>query len=283
MKYFDLHCDTVAKIYDENKEFDNRSLSVNRFCALHFSEWYQCFAVFIDDNIQKPFEYYNNCLSVYNDKILKNKPENLFPVLTVEGGRLIENDLSRIETLKKDGVFALTLTWNGENQIAGGAKSDADLKPFGKEVIKELNRYKISADLSHLNSKSFYKAVEIADFPIATHSCVYEVKAHNRNLTFDRIKLISEKNGIVGLCLFPEFLGSSDVYEQFYRNVCFCLNKGFEDSVAIGSDFDGCDTPLNANSIPELYKYLLNKNISENVLNKLFFKNAYNYFKQFDK
>ena len=68
---------------------------------------------------------------VRNKNELKNKPSNLTPIFTVEGGLLIEDDLNRIEALYNDGIRALTLTWNGENQIAGGADTNIGLKNFG--------------------------------------------------------------------------------------------------------------------------------------------------------
>ncbi len=283
MNFFDLHCDTAFRMYNENLGFDSENLGVNSRFLSCFEKWYQCFAVFIKEETAEPFDFYKKVLYDLRQKVFLLDYKNLKPVLTVEGGTLIENDINRIYTLKEDGVFALTLTWNGENNIAGGAKSEADLKPFGIDLIKRLNEVKIAADLSHLNTKSFYKAVEYADFPIATHSCLLEVHKHVRNINLKMLKLISQKGGIVGLCLYPEFLGSENVYEAFYKNVCLCLENGFENNIAIGSDFDGCKTPLDTGDIPRLYDYLNSRGIDAKTLDKLFFYNAKNYLKNFDK
>ena len=283
MNYFDLHCDTAVRMYLENLEFCNENLSVNSRFSSCFEKWYQCFAVFIDEKTAEPFVFYKRVLSDLRKKVINSYTQNPNLILTVEGGTLIENDLSRIYELKQDGVFSLTLTWNGENNIAGGAKSRAPLKPFGIEVIKKLNEVKIATDLSHLNNKSFYKAIEYADYPIATHSCLCEVSEHIRNINIDMLKLISQKNGIVGLCLYPDFLGSENVYDAFYKNVYICLENGFEDNIAIGSDFDGCATPLNVGDIPNLYVYLKNMGIKAEILDKLFFNNAIKYLENFDK
>jgi len=135
MDFFDLHCDTATKIYDNNTDFDNKSLSVNSSCAGLFDKWFQCFAVFIPENISEPFFYYENVIKRIKDVLSKADIKNLLPIYTVEGGSLLDRDLSRIDKLKSDNIKALTLTWNNENNIAGGAYSDADLKPFGIEVI----------------------------------------------------------------------------------------------------------------------------------------------------
>ena len=142
MKFFDLHCDTAYKCYQDSLLFTDNSLAVTQQKACSYDTWHQCFAFFIKDGTQNPFEYYKNTLNNFKCQ-LSQISDNLTPIFTVENGVLIENDLSRIETMYIDGIRALTLTWNGENQIAGGAATDVGLKKFGVDVINELNRFNI--------------------------------------------------------------------------------------------------------------------------------------------
>ncbi len=280
MRFFDLHCDTAYKCYCDNLQFTDNALAVTPQKARIFDEWHQCFAIFIKDGIQNPFEYYKNTLENFKNQ-LKSKPDNLTPIFTVEGGLLIENDLSRIEEMRNDKIRALTLTWNGENQIAGGADTDVGLKDFGKHVIERLNRFDIAVDLSHLNKKSFYGAIELAQKPIITHSCLECFNAHRRNIDDNQFKLLVEKQGIFGLCFYPVFLGDGDVFEKIYKNIFHILDMGYEDYLSIGSDFDGADMDeklYDISAVPALYEYLKSHNINENILNKIFFENAYNFF-----
>ena len=280
MKFFDLHCDTAYRCFEENLSFADNALSVSPQNAYLFERWYQCFAVFIKDGIINPFEYYKTALKTFKLQ-LKNKPNNLTAIFTVEGGLLIENDLSRIETMHSDGIRALTLTWNGENQIAGGAESDAGIKDFGKEVIKKLNEFDIMTDLAHLNKKSYYNALELADKPIITHTCFERINRHCRNIDDDQIKALVEKKGIIGLCFYPLFLGEGDVLENIYKNIFHMLELGYEDFLSIGSDFDGANMDKvlsDISKVPALYSYLKTRNINEKILNKIFFYNAYSFF-----
>lgn len=279
MNFFDLHCDTAYKCYCGNLLFTDNALAVTPQKAVTFEKWYQCFAIFIEDGTKNPFEYYKNVFKNFYLH-LKNKPDNLTPILMVEGGLLIENDLSRVESMYNDGIMALTLTWNGENQIAGGAYSDAGLKDFGKQVIYELNRFKILTDLSHLNKKSFYDCLELCDYPIVTHSALEAINIHKRNIDDNQLKLLVQKQGVFGLCFYPEFLGDGDVFENIYKNIFHILDLGYEDNLCIGSDFDGADMSeklYDLSAVPHLYKYLKSRNINENIMNKIFFKNAYKY------
>lgn len=280
MKFFDLHCDTPYRCYKENLPFCDDRLDVTMRKAMEFDEWHQCFAVFINDGIQNPYEYYRNVLDNFKCQ-LTDMSENMTPIFTVEGGLLIEDDLSRVESMHNDGIRALTLTWNGENQIAGGVNSEAGLKDFGKNVINRLNDFNILTDLSHLNKKSFYDALEIAKFPVVTHACLDFVNNHHRNLDDNQLKLLIQKRGIFGLCFYPVFLGEGDVFENVYKNIYHILDMGYEDFLSIGSDFDGAqmDNKLHDISfVPTLYKFLKSKKIDKTILDKIFFYNAYNFF-----
>lgn len=278
MKLFDLHCDTPYKCYVNQKRFDDPSLAVNKESGKEFEAWKQVFAFWISEGVENPFSEYKKMLKNFKRELDK-KPSNLTPLLSVEGGSLLDWDSDRLYELKGDGISLLTLTWNGENNIAGGVKSEKGLTDFGIEVIRKMNKLKIGCDLSHLNEKSFFAAVERAQFPLATHSNPKAVFDCKRNLSDAQIKAIAEKGGISGLCFYPEFLGG-ETFESFYKCVFHLLDKGYEDIIAIGSDFDGAqmDECLKTTSqIPLLYWFLEEKGINIAVLEKIFYKNADNY------
>lgn len=284
MNCFDLHCDTPYKCYFRKQDFLKNSLSVSGEKGSVFDDWRQVFAVWIRDDLDEPFELYKAILKDFKEK-LKNKPDNLTPYFSVEGGAVIEGCIDRLYELKRDGICAVTLTWNGENRIAGGSKTEKGLTDFGKRVIKEMNNLNMLCDLSHLNDKSFFSAVELADYPIATHSNCRAVFDCPRNLNDNQLKLIAEKGGIVGLCFYPEFLGEN-VYQKLYQNIYHLLELGMENNIAIGSDFDGADMAgglCDISKIPLLYAYLSEKGINKSVLDKIFYKNAENYLETFDK
>ena len=59
------------------------------------------------------------------------------------------------------------------------------------------------------------------------------------------------------------------------------LELGYEDHLSMGSDFDGCDLSeklADISYIPSLYEYLNSRNIDKEILDKIFFYNAYNFF-----
>ncbi len=274
MDYFDLHCDTVFEIYKKKSDFFDTSLAVN-FNKPPFLKWCQTFAFFIKDDTKEPFSLYKNMLSYFSAKA-DLLPKSLKYLLAVEGGAVLEEEIDRLYILKKDKIKFLSLAWNGETALAGGADSDKGLTSLGKKAIELMNRLKIACDLSHLNEKSFMKAVEHSSYPLATHSNCYSICRHKRNLKPEQIKAVAEKKGIIGLCFYPEFLGCN-VFEGIYKNIFYLLDRGYEDIIAIGSDFDGgkLDKRLNGiTKVPELYRYLECKGIENRLLSKIFYENA---------
>lgn len=284
MDYFDLHCDTPYECYFKKQSFSQNRLSVSAEKGAIFGKWHQTMAIWIPDDCKEPYVLYKAVMSDIKKKLV-DKPDNLKVTLAVENGAVIGNDLSLLEELKRDGVELLTLTWNGENAIAGGAKSNMGLTDFGREAIAELNRLNMYCDLSHLNEKSFYKALELAKLPLATHSNCRAVCNNPRNLTDCQLKALAEKGGIVGLCFYPEF-SLKNVFDGIYKNVLHLLELGLENSIAIGSDFDGAEMSpelVCISQVPDLYRYLCKKGIPSGILNKIFYENAKKYFETFDK
>ncbi len=272
MDFFDLHCDTAYEMYVKNEGFENNSLAVSAKLGECFENWTQTFAIWIEEKRENPFLFYKNALS----HLKKNLCGKVNPIFAVEGGSVIENDIDRLYQLQKDGIKLLTLTWNGENSIAGGAKSDKDLTDFGKDVIKEMSKIGIAVDVSHLNDKSFYSVIDRADKILASHSNCRSICNHKRNLTDEQIKLLCEKGGIIGLNFYPEFLGDN-FYDKIYKNIYHLCEMGLENNIAVGSDFDGAKMPnemQNISKIPDLYLNLKKKGLKEDLLYKIFYKNA---------
>ncbi|MBE6728291.1 MAG: hypothetical protein E7562_06570 [Ruminococcaceae bacterium] len=279
MNYFDLHCDTPYVCYKNQISFYDNKTAVSAESAKHFDVWKQCFAVWIKDDMQNPFAYYKKVLNSFKQS-LSTSPKNLIPFFTVEGGAVIEDDISRLSQLKADGISALTLTWNGKNNIACGCKEKGGITSFGKLVIKEMNRLKIICDISHLNEQSFWDVIKISNNIIATHSNCKALFNHPRNLSDEQLMAISEKNGVIGLCCYPEFLGM-DVFEGIYANIVHLLNLGLEDNIAFGSDFDGAEMDKkldSAEKIPDLMAFLLQKGLKEELLDKIFYNNSEKIF-----
>ena len=142
----------------------------------------------------------------------------------------------------------VSLTWNYDNFLAGGAKSQGGLKTAGKSLVKRLNELKIPVDCAHLNEKSFFEVVEFADKVVCTHTAFCGVRKHFRNLSDEQIKTIIDKGGIIGLAFYSDFLSDGNATERnLIEHIDYFVSKFGYDNLCLGTDFNGCD------DFPECY------------------------------
>ncbi|MGD1946136.1 MAG: dipeptidase [Croceivirga sp.] len=130
----------------------------------------------------------------------------------IENGYPIGNDLSNIEEYYNKGVRYITLVHSSNNDIADSATDEkgaehGGISEFGAKVVGEMNRLGIMVDVSHGNDSVFYDAVKLSKAPIiASHSNARAVTEHQRNMTDEMLKLMSENGGVVQLTMLADYL-----------------------------------------------------------------------------
>ncbi len=156
-------------------------------------------------------------------------------------------------------------------------------------MLCEMEKLRIVADVSHLNRKSFFDVAEQTDCPfIASHSNLDTVdtpEGHKRNLSKEQATEIIRRKGLLGVNFYTRFLQNDgeDCFDAVYRRIYEYCDLGGEDAVCFGSDFDGCsvDTRLSGiEKIPALREYLQGRGWNEPFLEKIFYKNASEYFQK---
>src|SRR3990172_9159090 len=156
-----------------------------------------------------------------------------------------------------------------------------------KELIKRMNDLRITLDLSHLNEKCFWEAIELCEtIPIASHSNARSLTNHPRNLEDDQLRAISERGGVIGLVLYNHFLKTNcenptcgeenrTTLEDVFAHGDYIINLCGEDHVGIGSDLDGAgvdDIPQDIHTIadlPKIGEFFLKKGYSEERVRKI--------------
>ncbi|MCD7709972.1 MAG: membrane dipeptidase [Porphyromonadaceae bacterium] len=196
----------------------------------------------------------------------------------IENGYAIGRDISNVERFRRKGVVYMTLCHNGDNDICDSAKGENEhngLSPFGRKVVREMNRVGMMVDLAHAGEKSFYDALEVSRTPIvSTHSSCRALCDHPRNLTDDQIRSLAAKGGVIQICLYEGFLvkdGKSSI-EDIVAHIDHVVALVGVDYVGIGSDFDGgggipgCDT---AEELMHITKALFRKGYTTDMLQKI--------------
>ena len=316
MRLFDLHCDTAGECFKQSRKLAKNNLHIDLCKGEHLDEWVQVFAIWIPDELRggAALDYFRKVHANFLEQIKLNddkieiyqefcdaeygeKKTLCRAVTACEGGSPFAFE-GGIEAAKSYGVKVITLTWNAENELGYGCQSGIErgLKSLGKLLLKDMAANKIVADVSHLNRKGFYDAIQSETAVIASHSnSVSVLEKHRkdsedkffscrRSLDDEQIKLLSERGGLIGLNFCRSFLGDEgdDGFEAAYRHLYHMLELGVENSLAIGSDFDGCEINpelCGIDKMPAFEAFLRTKGLDENMLDKIFFENANNFFK----
>src|ERR1700722_10419512 len=154
-------------------------------------------------------------------------------VLGIEGGQMINSDLQTLQKFAALGVRYMTLTHSGNVEWAdstGDIARHNGLTPFGKKVVREMNRLGIMVDVSHVSDKTFYDVLAVSRAPlIASHSSCRALCDAPRNMSDVMIKALAARGGVIQINFHVAFL-SQTFRDAERRNPQ--INKAIELEVA---------------------------------------------------
>ena len=309
-KAIDLHCDTLMKIAKTGNLDENEKSHVSLRGLQEGGVALQCFADFVPTGMfPKPVRkiataaMFNSFYKKYQ-KMMVYHNDILFPVLkkedidkcgesgkigvllTIEDGGVLGEKIENVKKFYDKGVRLVTLTWNHENAIGYPNSYEPEimnkgLKPFGKEVVKEMERLGMVVDVSHVSDGVFWDVAEMASKPfLASHSNSRAVCGHKRNMTDEMIKALADKGGVMGLNLGPEFVGAVEGVtrlEDLVTQILHIRNVGGSGVLALGSDFDGIHGALDIagpQDWPKLEAALQAAGLSDDELDMMWYTNA---------
>ena len=307
MKLFDLHCDTLYRAFFENGGLFNNDFHISFDRIDSIEPYIQCMAIWVPDEFRNKnaIQLFENCRKKLNDELKDTNIKIIYSqddiieieskkgkgvALTVEGGAVLGGKLENVDYLAKCGVKIMTLTWNGNCELGDGigVEGAKGLTDFGKSVVAKMEQNGIIVDVSHSSVPMFYDVAELSTRPFcATHSNSKQICPHRRNLTDEQFSIIRDKGGIVGLNLSRGFLREDEdkaCMLDVLRHAEHFLSLGGEKTLAIGTDFDGTDIPIDMTGIEsmnKLYELFLKHNYNEKLLEDIFFNNARNFLLRF--
>lgn len=234
----DTHNDILMKAADAGSVFDQDLTGKTHSDLARWKKGgldVQFFSVYCDGDNKNSFAYANREMDsldavaarnpdeiqkVYNYKELLKavKQRKIAALFGVEGGHMIEDDLGKLDALFNRGARYLTLTHNIAPSWATSAADETSGKPlphkgltdFGKEVVKRMNSLGMMIDVSHAGDQTFWDVINLTTKPIiASHSSVYRLVPHRRNLKDEQIKAIAKNGGVIQVNFNPGFIDSS--------------------------------------------------------------------------
>ncbi|HET7042067.1 MAG TPA: dipeptidase, partial [Gemmatimonadales bacterium] len=159
-------------------------------------------------------------------------------LLGMEGGHAIENSLGALRAYYALGARYMTLTHNVTLDWADAALDSAKhggLTPFGKEVVREMNRLGMLVDLSHVSPGVMSDALTVSQAPVIfSHSSARAVVDHPRNVPDSILVRVKQNGGVVCVNFVPSFISRAQVDSMAsYRSQFAQLSAGITDTAQL--------------------------------------------------
>ena len=219
-------------------------------------------------------------------------------LMGMEGGHMIEDDLRALRLYQQLGVRYLTLThcfntnWADSSGCGAPVKPEHNgLSPFGKEVVRELNRLGVLVDVTHVADKTFYDAVAVTQAPvIASHSSVDGIKEHARNMSDDMLRALARNGGVIQINAVIKYIDPSTPSDApikapgntplsvFIDHIAHAVKVAGPDHVGIGIDFGyTAPTPVGLRDVSHFENItyeLLKRGYDENTIRRIWGENT---------
>jgi len=232
-------------------------------------------------------------LALWFDKSLPDHTKPVGYILSLEGADSFVN-ISYLEKAYAYGLRACGPAHYGPGRYAAGTGMTDGLTAQGKELVKEMDNLNMILDVTHLTDKGFEEALSIFKGPVwASHHNCRALVNHQRQLTNDQIKVLIERDAVIGGVFDTWMLtdnwvrGVDDPKERginlekvvdHYDHICQIA--GNINHIAIGSDLDGAygkeQSPYDLEDIADLQnlKGILSKRgYSSADIEHIFYKN----------
>jgi membrane dipeptidase len=234
----DTHNDILTQVMEHDVVFDQNLKGKSHSDLARWKQGgldVQLFSVWCDGEQKDPFAFALRQMDTL-DAIAKRNPDKITEAANseamlktikshkiaamfgVEGGHMMENDLTKLDELYKRGTRYMTLTWNNSTPWATSAFDETfskdlqhkGLTDFGKQIVQHMNQLGMMVDISHVGETTFWDVIHTTTKPvIASHSCVYNLCPHQRNLKDDQIKAIAKNGGVIQVNFYSGFIDSN--------------------------------------------------------------------------
>lgn len=318
MKLFDLHCDTIYECCETGKHLRENDLHINYAAAHRYQPYVQFFALFC--GARQPYspetrdclldtpadERFDRMLTTARREFAANADWLTFcrsaadiraaveagkaaALLSIEGAELLPDRSDALDYVYDAGVRLITLTWNYRSRYGCSSAVDQNegLTELGKQLVRDCGEKGILVDVSHLSDRGFWDVCEATDRPfVATHSDSRVLCRNSRNLTDEQFAEIANRRGLVGVNLYTPFLvrQSDSVIDDAIDHIERFIGMYGEKVVALGCDFDGCDTlPIGIDGLADMYRLadrMLTLGYKQETVDGLFYDNAFNFMQK---
>jgi membrane dipeptidase len=135
-------------------------------------------------------------------------------LMGIEGGHMIESSPAALRIFQELGARYMTLTHFDDVPWADAATDRPErhgLSEFGRQLIRELNRIGVFADISHVSPDAMLDTLHVTRAPVIfSHSNAFALDPHVRNVPDEVLRLVPANGGVVHVNFIREFVSPQD-------------------------------------------------------------------------
>ncbi len=155
-------------------------------------------------------------------------------LLGAEGGHVIGNSLGALRAYYDLGVRYMTLTHFANTDWADAATAiprHGGLSPFGREVVREMNRLGMMVDISHVSPAAMSAVLDVTEAPVIfSHSSARALTDHVRNVPDSILRRMARNGGVVQVNFVTVFV--SEPLRRWSEGLIPRLQRATSDSAA---------------------------------------------------
>lgn len=161
-------------------------------------------------------------------------------ILSHEGADALEGNLSRVRLFYDRGLRVLQLLHNRVNEL-GDVQTEPSrhggLTPFGRDVVREMNRLGMIVDLAHASTETVQGILAESRYPVVdSHTRPSALRQGARFRSDDEIRSVAKRGGVIGV--LPVSL-KDETFDTFLKNIGHVVSVAGVDHVGIGTDLNG--------------------------------------------
>jgi len=203
-------------------------------------------------------------------------------LLSLEGAHALEGKPENINILYDAGFRILGLAHLFDNEMAGSTHGVErhGLTDNGHIMLKRALSLNMIIDLAHASPQTLDEVLEIVDRPVmASHGGVQGTCDTARNLSDRQIRAIAATGGVIGIGVY-KYATCGKTMEDTVRAMKYVADLVGIKYVALGSDFDGATTVVDATGLVLLTEALQEAGFTNNEIKAIMGENALRVFRQ---
>ena len=198
-------------------------------------------------------------------------------LLGIEGAHCIEEKIENLKELFDAGFRTVGLSHFFDNELGGSAHGEqrGGLTPFGREVVKQMERLHMIIDLAHASPALIDDILRLVSRPVyVSHTGVKGTCNNPRNLSDDQLRDIALTGGVIGIGFWEIAVCGTDA-AAIVDAIHYAVSLIGIDHVALGSDYDGAvGVPFDVSGISLITHALLQRDFSEEDIRKIMGENV---------